>query len=607
MNMSNQTDNHQYYIMYDPTTVDLMGKIGDDNFTTEDIVEYLTGRKLAACNDENYTEFLTFNTHLLRKGMLEQMAIEPYKAYYIANQICRADQTAQVFLADDTRRTIGQIISEEGKKPIAVFMSLISSTFPTACAATLVLNRVKIPVIIGGIHVSTSPHDIDMYLKRYLSYPEMVSQVIGAGDLSTIKEIVADVKNSNLKKEYHGKIPIEDGVWGCERVIELPKIRPHFIEKFPVIGPLLSRIIETNVTTPFLGCPFSCSFCSISSFPEERRKFTSRSPEDFTGELLDKQKNGANLKNRFYFISPDNLLFGGKKLHDVLDEMIKSPMKINYAAQISIDVAESEKLLDKLRLSGASHFFIGLESLDIRNLEYVGKNIVAKIKKEKTTVDEYYSSRIKKIQDHGISIHGAFMFGMPFDYFNSLEDHSGRKIVEFCAKNKIGIQPTCLSNLPGSLDFISGLKTDELIYGNPGSMDYFCSLTIADLTESNRRIPDALLNSPLVVFYMLYDTMKRVGSYFNALKLAFYISRRAWNIHSSKGAHSVKDRLADAFAGVGYQLGASAYFELYDELARSTQWLPGTFERLYKIEKNPQVKEMFREYARNFSERPETI
>ena len=131
-------------------------------------------------------------------------------------------------------------------------------------------------------------------------------------------------------------------------------------------------------------------------------------------------------------------------------------------------------------------------------------------------------------------------------------------------------------------------------------MDYFCSLTIADLTESNRRIPDTLFNSPLVVFYMLYDTMKRVGSYGNALKLAFYIARKAWHIHSSKGALNFKDRLADAFAGVGFQLGASTYFELYDELARSTQWLPGTFERLYEKEKNPQVKEMFREYVKNF-------
>jgi radical SAM superfamily enzyme YgiQ (UPF0313 family) len=591
----------KYYIMYAPSTANLMGKIGADNFTITDVVEYLTGRRLETCHEENFTEFLTFNTNLFRRGMLEQMAIESYSLHYIANQLCNADPTARVIVAaDDNRRTIGQIISGEKKKPAAVFITAMSSTFQTACSATLVLNRVNIPVVIGGIHVSTSPFDVDTYLRRHIPRPELVAQVIGAGDSATIKEIVADIAESGLKPEYRGSTPIEDGVWGDARVSELPKMRPGFINKLPIAGPILSRMIDTNVSTPFLGCPFSCSFCSISSFPRDKRRFTSRSPEDFTNELLEKQKNGVSFKNRFYFISPDNLLVGGNKLDDVLDKMIESSLYINYAAQISIDVADDEKLLKKLRLSGASHFFIGLESLDIRNLEAIGKNIVSRIKREKTTVEEYYASRIKIIQDHGISVHGAFMFGMPYDYFNSLQDHSGKKIAEFCVKNKIGIQPTCLSNLPGSLDFIDGLKKDELIYGNPGTMDYFCSLSISDLTESNREIPDTLFNSPLVAFYTLHDTVKTVASYFNALKYGFYMARKAWNRPTSTGALNMKERAIDAFAAIGFQLGSSTYLELYDELAHSTKWLKGTFERLYEREKNLEIKKIFDTHVKAF-------
>jgi hypothetical protein len=593
-------DSNKYYIMYGPSTVQLMEKVGADNFTVLDVVEYLTGKKLETCSEENYTEFLTFNTNLLRKGMLEQLAIESYSLYYIANQISRADTAARVIMADDNRRTVGQIILEEGKKPAAVFITAMSSSFPGACAATLILNKVGIPVVFGGIHVSTSPLDIDIYIGRHLTHPELVSQVIGAGDLSTVKEVVSDIAQAGLKKEYFGEIPIEDGSWGSPRVSELPKIRPYFINKVPIIGPIFSRMIETNVTTPFLGCPYSCSFCSISSFPKDKRRFTSRSPEDFVNELLDKQKDGANFKNRFFFISPDNLLVGGKKLYDLLDKIIDSKLAINYAAQISIDVADDEKLLEKLRLSGASHFFLGLESLEIKNLEFIGKSILSRIKKEKTTVEEYYASRIKIIHDYGISVHGAFMFGMPYDYFNSLDDHSGKKIAEFCEKNKIGIQATCLSNLPGSLDFIEGLKKDELIYGNPGSMDYFCSLSIADLTEGNRIIPDSLFNSPLIAFYTLYDTVISVSDYFKSLKYGAYMVRNAWKSPKSKGINSLKERAIDAFAGIGFQLGASTYFELYNELAHSTEWVPGAFERLYKREKNPKVKEIFRKYVEDF-------
>ena len=53
--------------------------------------------------------------------------------------------------------------------------------------------------------MSTSPQDIDIYIGRYLVRPELVSQVIGAGDLSTIQEIISDIAQSSLKKEYHGE------------------------------------------------------------------------------------------------------------------------------------------------------------------------------------------------------------------------------------------------------------------------------------------------------------------------------------------------------------------------------------------------------------------
>lgn len=592
----------KYYIMYTPSTINLMEKVGADDFTVTNIIEYITGKKLETCNENNFTDFLTFNTKLIRKGMLEQMALESYGSYYISNQLCKADANARVIIAaDDKRRTIGQIISTEGKKPAAVFISTISSCFQSACAATLVLNRVRIPVIIGGIHVSTSPFDIDIYIRSHVPYPELVSQVLGAGDSSTIKEIVADIAESNLKLKYVGLTPIEDGIWGDERVISLPKLRPPFFRKIPVVGQILARMTTLHVSTPFLGCPFSCSFCSISSFPRDKRRLTSRSPEDFTKELIDKQKNGSSFKNRFYFFTADNLLVGGKKLDEILDKMIESRLPVNFAAQVSIEIADNDMLLKKLRMSGAAHFFIGFESLDLRNLEIVGKNITAKIKKSGQTVEEYYSSRIKKIQDYGISVHGAFILGLPYDYFNSFDDHSGKKIADFCIKNKIGIQPTCLNNLPGSLDYNEGLLKDELTYGSPGSMDYFCSLSITDLFESNRKIPDSLFNSPLVVFYMLYDTAKRVSSRLNALIFSFNIAWKAWNSPTSNGLLSTKERIIDALSGLGSQIASSTYIDLCADLAHSTKCLQGTFERLYKSEKNSEIKKQFENYISQFT------
>ncbi len=582
-----------YYIMYNPSTVDLMGKIGDEGFTAPDIVEYLTGKKIESCDERNYDGYLGFDPGLRRRGMLEQLGIESYGSYYIANQISAADPAARVILADDARRTMAEIIRSERCAPSAVFMTTMSSNFPAACAAAMALNRARIPVIIGGIHVSTGPRDIDTYLRAHVPHPGLVSRVIGAGDSAVMKKIVNDVINGSLKPEYRGSAVIENGVWGGPRVIALPRIRPRFIDKLPVAGPVLSRMIDTNVSTPFLGCPFSCSFCSISSIPKKDRKFRARSADDFLAELMANQKNGASFRNRFYFITPDNLLVGGPALVELLDRMIDSPLKINYAAQISIEIADNEKLLRKLRLSGASHFFIGLESLDIRNLEYVGKNIVPRIKKEGTSVDEFYSSRIKRILDQGISVHGAFMFGMPHDYFNSMDDHTGRDIAEFCVRNRIGLQPTCLSYLPGSLDFIEGEKSGGHAYGNPGAMDYFCSLSVADLTESNRRLPETLRGSPLVAFYCVHDAIRRVGSWGNAIRFGYHMAKKSWKSPTAKGLKSLSERATGSFAGMGFQLGVSTYLELYDILAQSTDKVQGTYERLYSRERDPEIKSMF--------------
>ena len=128
-------DYNPYYIVYNPSTTNLMEKIGIDGFSMSDVITFLTGRNPDLCDEKSYHKYLTFDNAVQRKGMLEQLAIECYGQYYIANQICRADATARVILADDKRRTMSQIISREHKKPLAVFITTISSSFPTACAA----------------------------------------------------------------------------------------------------------------------------------------------------------------------------------------------------------------------------------------------------------------------------------------------------------------------------------------------------------------------------------------------------------------------------------------------------------------------------------------
>ncbi len=589
----------EYYIVYGPPIFNIMALYGRISHPKE-LVTYLCSKDISCITADNYQTYLDFAPSKQKKGMAETLAMECYTLTYIANLIAGCAPNAKIILADGKRRTLAQIIQWQKKKPLAVFMTAMSANFPAAVAATMVLNHANIPVIIGGIHVSTSPDDVPEYIRRHVPRPDLVTQVIGPADFHNISEILTDLSEQRLAEVYRGSKVLENGAWGHDNVVPMPQPKVEKLKKTPLIGNLMVRKFRVNVTTPYIGCPYSCRFCSISTLPKAQRRFSVRSPADFVDELASYQKHGVNAHNRFFFFLPDNLLLGGKKLEEILDLMIFRGLKINFAAQISIDVANNPALLSKLRQAGATHFFIGLETLNIKNLEYINKNIVHDVRKEGLSVAQYYQKRLKRIQDHGISIHGSFIFGLPFDRFNGMDDHTGREIADFCIRNHIGLQPCAFTDLPGSLNHRESQARENYLYGRQGSLDYLVALSLSDLSEPNRIPFDAMRNSPLIVCYMAYQAIQRVGAPANALKNALYSMGKACLHPTRNGGSSLKSRMEDGLWAFASQLSVGLYKDHADMIVYTQNGVKGIFERLYLAEKNASVKEMFTPWIDQF-------
>ena len=278
-------------------------------------------------------------------------------------------------------------------------------------------------------------------------------------------------------------------------------------------------------------------------------------------------------------------------------------MRIDYAVQISIEVADDEELLRLIRASGGTHFFIGLESLDMRNLKHINKHIVGDIEKSGMSVEDYYAAKIKKIHDHGISVHGSFIIGLPYDYYKSATDNTGVNIAKFCIKNRIGAQPSTIVDLPGSVFFNESQENNQYIYGKKGTMDYFLSLSIADLAETNKIPPDTLYNSPLVIASMVYEISKKVGGPVRATINSSIIFIRSF-IHPTKNGKGFKvwERLMDAISSAVSQTAVALYKEQGESLVRSKNGVRGIMERLYDAEKNPEIKKLFKNYIPQFIE-----
>jgi len=188
------------------------------------------------------------------------------------------------------------------------------------------------------------------------------------------------------------------------------------------------------------GCPYACSFCSVSRmFGQKVRR---RSVEKVFQDILDYYDQGF----RQFFFYDDNYVSDRDwtkrlmRLLSTLDVRVYAQARVDFAWLDRVGGLLDHSLLEEMRRGGGSVLYIGYETIDEATASswhkgYRGQGSLRQRLLEDTRV----------LHDNGFWIHGMFVVG-PEHTENTLE-----QIVDFSQEAKIeSIQLSILTPLPGT-------------------------------------------------------------------------------------------------------------------------------------------------------------
>jgi radical SAM superfamily enzyme YgiQ (UPF0313 family) len=275
-------------------------------------------------------------------------------------------------------------------------ISILTATAPRGYEIADKFPREK--VIIGGVHASLLPEEALLHARQV---------VVGEAE-----EVIADVVEGRLKDPVVQGRPVED-------LDALP------FPDFTLVKGFKPRIPIIPVSTS-RGCPFDCSFCTVTKMFGRRYRF--RSAENVMEELT---RRGAHR----YFFCDDNFTANPARTQRLLAMIEASPIR-GWICQIRCDVARDKELLAAMERAGCNVVCIGLESINKETLRSFGK---------RQSVRQIVHA-IRSIHRRGIKIHGMFVLGGEDDSLKTVWD-----TVRFAIREKLDtLQISILTPFPGT-------------------------------------------------------------------------------------------------------------------------------------------------------------
>lgn len=304
-----------------------------------------------------------------------------------------------------------------------VGISTTTSTAPEAYRLAEQVRSARIPVVLGGSHVSFMADEA-------LQHAEFC--VRGEGEY-TMMELVDAIESGS----GYGSIAGLSYRVGDESRHNPDRPLVRDLDSLPFPDLSLIKGVERLGITPIAtsrGCPFDCSFCSVTQM--FGRKFRERGIDSVMDEL-------RLLAPEKVFFYDDNFTANRERSKRLLERMISEGNTPKWTAQARVDVVRDRELLKLMKQSNCYILYLGLESVNPATLREYDK---------RQSVEEMVEA-LRILHEHGIMTHGMFVFGGDSDDVANL-----RNTVRFALRNSIEtVQFMILTPLPGTA-YYDGLE-----------------------------------------------------------------------------------------------------------------------------------------------------
>jgi radical SAM superfamily enzyme YgiQ (UPF0313 family) len=310
-----------------------------------------------------------------------------------------------------------------------VAISSITSTAPRAYDMADECREKGVPVVMGGPHVTFLPDEALMHCDYVIRgegerpIVELLNALNDGAPLNTINGL-----SYKADKVYHNEN--EDFVKDLD---SLPTPDFSTVEAW-----------DAKNVIPFAssrGCPFRCKFCSVIKMFGTQMRYLS------VDRVIEDVKEYLKKTDHIFFCD-DNFTANKKRTKEIARRFIDEGIDIEWSAQVRVDAAKDEELLDLMYRSGCCTVFIGFESVNPKTLLAYDK---------KQSIDDIRHA-IETFHKHNISIHGMFVLGSDEDNIFTIKNTA-----KFAVETKLGsVQFLVLTPLPGT-DTYSELKAKGLL------------------------------------------------------------------------------------------------------------------------------------------------